>query len=141
MEKSLDDYDKSLQALDKEKEKLEILMRRMGQEWAESGAGIGWMGSLDGLTSPAEQSTTDTSPDLDGNSEFLISPPISDYVQSLLNANQQAQISPSDATVLESSQPLTEIIAPPPLNTKKRSSLIVKTPFKLSDSPPPPKNQ
>ncbi|KAG2171955.1 hypothetical protein INT43_001431 [Umbelopsis isabellina] len=139
MEKSLDDYDKSLEALDKEKEKLEMLMRRMGQEWAESGAGIGWMGSLDGLTSPAEQSTTDTSPDLDGNSEFLISPPISDYVQSLLNANQQAQISINDATVLESSQPLTEIIAPP-MSTTKRSSLIVKTPFKLSDSPPPPKN-
>jgi prefoldin subunit 5 len=35
MEKSLDDYDKSLEALDKEKEKLETLMRRMGQEWAE----------------------------------------------------------------------------------------------------------
>lgn len=104
-----------------------------------SGAGIGWMGSLDGLTSPAEQSTTDTSPDLDGNSEFLISPPISDYVQSLLNANQQAQISLNDTTVLASSQPLTEIIATP-LNSTKRSSLIVKTPFKLSDSPPPPKN-
>jgi hypothetical protein len=96
------------------------------------------MGSLDGLTSPAEQSTTDTSPDLDSNSEFLISPPISDYVQSLLNANQQAQLAP-DTAVLASSQPLTEIIATP-MDPTKRSSLIVKTPFKLSDSPPPPKN-
>jgi hypothetical protein len=35
MEKSLSDYDKSLEALDKEKERLENVMRLMGEEWAE----------------------------------------------------------------------------------------------------------
>jgi hypothetical protein len=35
MEKTLSDYDKSLEALDKEKERLEDVMRRMGEEWAE----------------------------------------------------------------------------------------------------------
>jgi hypothetical protein len=35
MEKTLSDYDKSLDALDKEKERLENVMRLMGEEWAE----------------------------------------------------------------------------------------------------------
>ncbi|KAH8555128.1 hypothetical protein BGW37DRAFT_404045, partial [Umbelopsis sp. PMI_123] len=97
MEKTLSDYDKSLEALDKEKERLENVMRLMGEEWAESGAGIGWMGSLDEEQKPTSTTelainTSDVvnSNQIDG-SEYLTSPPISDYVQSLLHANQQAQ--------------------------------------------------
>ncbi|GAB5593880.1 hypothetical protein Unana1_08780 [Umbelopsis nana] len=121
MEKTLSDYDKSLEALDKEKERLETVMRRMGEEWAESGAGIGWMGSLQDQQPLAglEISTTalpPTAPAIDedtedGDPESLTSPPISDYVQSLLHANQQAQSHKLDSIPV-SLQPITEVVHP-----------------------------
>ncbi|OAD76945.1 hypothetical protein PHYBLDRAFT_180249 [Phycomyces blakesleeanus NRRL 1555(-)] len=46
MERSLMDYDNSLEELERQREQLEIVMKRMGEEWEESGAGIGWLGSL-----------------------------------------------------------------------------------------------
>ena len=33
MEKSLLDYDQSLEALEKQREELELVMQKMGQEW------------------------------------------------------------------------------------------------------------
>ncbi|ORY91916.1 hypothetical protein BCR43DRAFT_527235 [Syncephalastrum racemosum] len=47
MEKSLSDYDQSLEELERQREHLEQVMKKMGQEWEESGAGIGWLGSFD----------------------------------------------------------------------------------------------
>ncbi|KAK4515733.1 uncharacterized protein ATC70_010686 [Mucor velutinosus] len=47
MDKTLIDYDKNLEELERQREKLEIVMQMMGQEWEESGAGIGWLGQLD----------------------------------------------------------------------------------------------
>lgn len=70
MEKSISDYDQSLVELEKQREQLELVMKKMGQEWEErynnltiptsveyvcgfnwpnycSGAGIGWMNTLD----------------------------------------------------------------------------------------------
>jgi hypothetical protein len=35
MEKSLLEYDKNLEDLERQREKLEIVMQRMGQEWEE----------------------------------------------------------------------------------------------------------
>ncbi|KAI7876119.1 hypothetical protein K492DRAFT_239937 [Lichtheimia hyalospora FSU 10163] len=46
MEKSLLDYDQSLEELNRQKQKLEIVMKRMGEEWAESGAGVGWLNDI-----------------------------------------------------------------------------------------------
>ncbi|KAI9485577.1 MAG: hypothetical protein EXX96DRAFT_645511 [Benjaminiella poitrasii] len=47
MDKTLIDYDKNLEELERQREKLEIVMQMMGQEWEESGPGIGWLGQLD----------------------------------------------------------------------------------------------
>ncbi|KAL9546999.1 hypothetical protein MBANPS3_006386 [Mucor bainieri] len=69
MDKTLIDYDKNLEELERQREKLEIVMQMMGQEWEESGAGIGWLGQLDlpetttqnpALPIPATASTTTT---------------------------------------------------------------------------------
>ncbi|KAI8069923.1 hypothetical protein BC940DRAFT_317888 [Gongronella butleri] len=46
MDRSIDDYDQSLVDLDRQKEQLELLMKTMGQEWEQSGAGIGWLHTL-----------------------------------------------------------------------------------------------
>lgn len=35
MEKSLNDYDKNLEELERQREKLEEVMKVMGQEWSE----------------------------------------------------------------------------------------------------------
>ena len=35
MEKTLIDYDKNLQELERQREQLEIVMQKMGQEWEE----------------------------------------------------------------------------------------------------------
>ncbi|CDH56435.1 predicted protein [Lichtheimia corymbifera JMRC:FSU:9682] len=56
MEKSLSDYDQSLEELERQREELELVMKKMGQEWEESGAGIAWLGSVD-LTNPGLEST------------------------------------------------------------------------------------
>ncbi|KAG2229012.1 hypothetical protein INT48_003295 [Thamnidium elegans] len=44
MDDTLLKYDESLEALEKQRENLELVMKKMGAEWEESGAGIGWMG-------------------------------------------------------------------------------------------------
>ncbi|RUS33575.1 hypothetical protein BC938DRAFT_471064 [Jimgerdemannia flammicorona] len=43
LEKSLSDYDKSLEALEQERIRLELIIKRMNKEWAIRGSGIGWM--------------------------------------------------------------------------------------------------
>ncbi|KAI7878197.1 hypothetical protein K492DRAFT_149781 [Lichtheimia hyalospora FSU 10163] len=73
MEKTLMDYDQSLEALEKQREELELVMQRMGKEWEESGAGIGWLGALN-LPSSRESSST--------------SGPSAEYLGSLLNVNE-----------------------------------------------------
>ncbi|KAI7865917.1 hypothetical protein BDF14DRAFT_1996808 [Spinellus fusiger] len=56
MDRSLIEYDQSLEKLERQREQLESIMKRMGKEWEKSGAGIGWLGSL-----PPE-AHTETSP-------------------------------------------------------------------------------
>ncbi|KAI9285748.1 hypothetical protein BC943DRAFT_322947 [Umbelopsis sp. AD052] len=143
MEKTLSDYDKSLDALDKEKERLENVMRLMGEEWAESGAGIGWMGSLDqdqkshsttaGLAITSFDVVTNNQPN---GSEYLTSPPISDYVQSLINANQQAQTQELDLVNIEDLLPITEIIPPSATTPSSKQTSILKNSFKIQQHPP-----
>jgi hypothetical protein len=60
-DKTLIDYEKNLQELDRQREKLEIALQMMGQEWEESGAGIGWLGSLD-LPVIQQQQDSNTTP-------------------------------------------------------------------------------
>lgn len=57
-------------------------------------------------TAPAIDEDTE-----DGDPESLTSPPISDYVQSLLHANQQAQNHELDSIPV-SLQPITEVVHP-----------------------------
>ncbi|KAI9006567.1 hypothetical protein CLU79DRAFT_840815 [Phycomyces nitens] len=86
MERSLMDYDNSLEELDRQKKQLEIVMKRMGEEWEESGAGIGWLGSL------KDTKETEPSPPVDqplfSNILSEDSGPIPEYLQSLLNVNE-----------------------------------------------------
>ncbi|KAI9299424.1 hypothetical protein BJ944DRAFT_274245 [Cunninghamella echinulata] len=46
MDKTIDDYSQSLVDLERQKQQLEQVMKKMGEEWEESGAGIGWLHSL-----------------------------------------------------------------------------------------------
>ncbi|OBZ91615.1 hypothetical protein A0J61_00332 [Choanephora cucurbitarum] len=84
MEKTLIDYDKNLQELERQREQLEIVMQKMGQEWEESGAGIGWLGSLDVPTveSDLSPSTTATSPNT------ITETPLSELTDELLDTNK-----------------------------------------------------
>ncbi|CAO3620836.1 unnamed protein product [Mucor hiemalis] len=118
MEKSLNDYDKNLEELERQREKLEEVMKVMGQEWSESGAGIGWLGSLDlpdmndSVTSPIgvietlppasitalttnaivpDISTTNTTMTIQPLLTNILSPitgPSPEYLQSLLHVNE-----------------------------------------------------
>ncbi|KAI8087700.1 uncharacterized protein B0P05DRAFT_635414 [Gilbertella persicaria] len=62
MDKTLIEYDKNLQDLERQREQLELVMQKMGQEWEESGAGIGWLGSLDLPTVDSVSSDTTNTP-------------------------------------------------------------------------------
>ncbi|CAO3617709.1 unnamed protein product [Mucor hiemalis] len=86
MDDALLKYDESLEALEKQRKDLERVMKRMGAEWEESGAGIGWMG--DNLFK--ESSSRDTSPPLMTLMHSVTSSePSHDYLQSLLNVNDE----------------------------------------------------
>jgi hypothetical protein len=100
------------------------------------------MGSLDqdqkthsttaGLAISTFDVVTSNQPD---GSEYLTSPPISDYVQSLLNANQLAQTQELDTANVEDLLPITETIPPPVTTTPSKQTSILKNPFKLHHSP------
>ncbi|KAI8085679.1 hypothetical protein BDF21DRAFT_326642, partial [Thamnidium elegans] len=95
MDKTLKDYDKNLEDLEIQRTKLENVMKMMGQEWEESGAGIGWLGSLD-LT--ITTTTTSNNNNNNANDKSISLPfssnilsestgPSPEYLQSLLNVN------------------------------------------------------
>ncbi|CAO3591613.1 unnamed protein product [Absidia cylindrospora] len=46
MDKSIHNYDQSLNDLERQKEQLELVMQQMGEEWAESGPGVNWLKTL-----------------------------------------------------------------------------------------------
>ncbi|KAI8377669.1 uncharacterized protein BYT42DRAFT_476815, partial [Radiomyces spectabilis] len=46
MDRTFQDYDQSLLDLEEQRRSMELLMKKMGQEWEISGAGIGWMGDI-----------------------------------------------------------------------------------------------
>ncbi|KAG1050070.1 hypothetical protein G6F46_011436 [Rhizopus delemar] len=79
MDDAIEEYTEALEALEKQRESLELVMLKMGEEWEESGAGIGWMREENGLCqkslSPSNSETT--------------SKPSHDYLQSLLNVNDE----------------------------------------------------
>ncbi|CAO3682011.1 unnamed protein product [Umbelopsis ramanniana] len=87
--------------------------------------------STAGLAISTFDVVTSNQPD---GSEYLTSPPISDYVQSLLNANQQAQTQVLDTASVEDLLPITETI-PPPVTTPSKRTSILKNPFKFQHSP------
>ncbi|KAI9312398.1 hypothetical protein BX666DRAFT_2031136 [Dichotomocladium elegans] len=72
MDKSLFDYEQSLEALERQREELELVMQRMGKEWEESGPGIGWLGTL---KLPSREPSPSAGPSLM-------------YLGSLLNVNE-----------------------------------------------------
>ncbi|KAG2224712.1 hypothetical protein INT45_009027 [Circinella minor] len=87
MEKSLSDYDQSLEALEKQRKELELVMKQMGQEWEASGAGIGWLDADNRRAVQQQQSSSGPSPE---------------YLRSLLNVNE-ALLAQSLANISEGS--------------------------------------
>ncbi|KAL0139319.1 hypothetical protein V8B55DRAFT_1522858 [Mucor lusitanicus] len=101
MDKTLVDYDKNLEELDDN-----IVMQMMGQEWEESGAGIGWLGQLDLPETNAQDPVLPISerfametasneilsiashPPLFSNILSQATGPSPEYLQSLLNVNE-----------------------------------------------------
>lgn len=96
------------------------------------------MGSLHApqtpLTTALESSTTAPLNEENTDPEYLTSPPISDYVQSLLNANQQAQTHGLDST--PSLPPISEVVQS--TDSLKRKSFL-KNPLKFQILPPLPR--
>ncbi|KAL7323792.1 hypothetical protein PS15p_210396 [Mucor circinelloides] len=124
MDDALSSYDESLQALEKQRESLELVMKRMGAEWEESGAGIGWLGDImsnvsasdqqDGMVNAAPSSASSYSAPHSSSSMLLKNQslplfhmmqtnagPSHDYLQTLLNVNDEllAQSLASSANV------------------------------------------
>ncbi|KAI8381180.1 uncharacterized protein BYT42DRAFT_485012, partial [Radiomyces spectabilis] len=83
----LENYDQSLEDLERQREHLKTVMEKMGQEWEESGAGIGWLGSLD-IPTAAPIETALTEQPLLSNILRPSTGPSPDYLQSLLNVNE-----------------------------------------------------
>ncbi|KAI9277409.1 hypothetical protein BY458DRAFT_504895 [Sporodiniella umbellata] len=83
MDKTLLEYDKNLEDLERQKESLKAVMQKMGEEWEESGAGIGWLGSLD---IPVPESIR-PHPPLLPNILHPNTGPSPEYLHSLLNMN------------------------------------------------------
>ncbi|ORZ06941.1 hypothetical protein BCR42DRAFT_456270 [Absidia repens] len=117
MDNSILDYDESLNDLERQKEQLELVMQKMGEEWEESGPGINWLKMLQNSKEISPNSTTQTTktinttaivddkdltglsspltPDasLDGNDGLINilqqqSQPSPEYLQSLLHVNE-----------------------------------------------------
>ncbi|KAI9279388.1 hypothetical protein BY458DRAFT_503023 [Sporodiniella umbellata] len=76
-EKEVREYSETLKELEKQRESLEWVMLKMGEEWEESGPGIGWMEGKSTLRNMAATTTT------------THNEPSHDYLQSLLNINDQ----------------------------------------------------
>ncbi|KAI9362348.1 hypothetical protein BD770DRAFT_306081, partial [Pilaira anomala] len=99
MDKTLKDYEKNLEDLELQRTKLEKVMQMMGQEWEESGAGIGWLGSLDlapisqDIKQETVQGNNTTTNEKSISLPFLTNilsentGPSPEYLQSLLNVN------------------------------------------------------
>ncbi|CAO3690283.1 unnamed protein product [Rhizopus stolonifer] len=110
MDKTLIDYDKNLEELERQRENLKVVMQRMGQEWEESGAGIGWLGSLD-IPIPEQAKPQ---PPLLPNILQSTTGPSPEYLHSLLNMNEDllAQSLASNPTPLLSPSEEEEITEP-----------------------------
>ncbi|KAI8888937.1 hypothetical protein K501DRAFT_239691 [Backusella circina FSU 941] len=151
MEKSLLEYDKNLEDLERQREKLEIVMQRMGQEWEESGAGVGWLGSLDlpatsqEIEIPASPilSMTDIHENLPVNA--IASPlfsnilstnsgPSPEYLQSLLNVNE-ALLAQSLANTTPMLTPIDERLDEPMLIRDNESNKITSLLITPQDTP------
>ncbi|KAL0143348.1 hypothetical protein V8B55DRAFT_1351761 [Mucor lusitanicus] len=112
MDDTLSKYDESLQALEKQRESLELVMKRMGAEWEESGPGIGWLGDIMSNASASDQqddlanvssssASSYSAPHSSSSSSFKKQGlplfhmmqanvgPSHDYLQTLLNVNDE----------------------------------------------------
>ncbi|KAG2209216.1 uncharacterized protein EV154DRAFT_550033 [Mucor mucedo] len=116
MDDTLLKYDQSLEALEKQRENLELVMKKMGAEWEESGAGVGWMGDI--MYSNSSTTSMGKSPPpplLLPSITSSSSEPSHDYLQTLLNVNDQL---------------LAESLACSSIDTTNtQSSFIKKSPF------------
>lgn len=89
-EETLLQYEDSLKELEKQRESLELVMKRMGVEWEESGAGIGWMGDLSSTTTTHYNNNIPT-PLLKmiQSGQQPNQGPSHDYLQTLLHVNEE----------------------------------------------------
>ncbi|KAL1928815.1 hypothetical protein VTP01DRAFT_2601 [Rhizomucor pusillus] len=125
MEKSLSDYDESLEALERQREELELVMQKMGQEWEISGAGIGWLNASSHLAGTGTTTSQATAVGTGG--------PSPGYIQSLLNLDEsvleasltnggktQHQIPPHRMPM----PPKTHAVASPPITPGDESGVL-----------------
>ncbi|CAO3624494.1 unnamed protein product [Cunninghamella blakesleeana] len=69
MNKTVDDYSQSLVDLERQKKQLEQMMKKMGEEWEESGAGIGWLNSIQSST--CSSSSLSSKPKINIDHDYL----------------------------------------------------------------------
>ncbi|KAK4513983.1 uncharacterized protein ATC70_005990 [Mucor velutinosus] len=152
MDDALSKYDESLQALEKQRESLELVMKRMGAEWEESGAGIGWLGDImsnasssdqqDDLAHEPSSSASSYSATHPSSSSILKKQslplfhmmqtnagPSHDYLQTLLNVNDELL-----AQSLASSASMEGDVAPDASNTHSNTREYTITINPLSSS-------
>ncbi|GAN08944.1 hypothetical protein MAM1_0233d08464 [Mucor ambiguus] len=152
MDGTLSKYDESLQALEKERKSLELVMKKMGAEWEESGAGIGWLGDIMSNASSSDQHDNIVNAATSSSSASSYSAPNSssssslkkqnlplfhmmqtnvgpshDYLQTLLNVNDELL-----AQSLASSASIVGEIGP-----DASSALSNTREYTISISPPP----
>ncbi|CEP09294.1 hypothetical protein [Parasitella parasitica] len=135
MDDTLSEYDESLKVLEKQKERLELVMKKMGAEWEESGAGIGWMADV--LSNPqtlqndtvANASSSGSVSSIGSKSKTLPllhmihtnAGPSQDYLQTLLNVNEEllaqslaSAIDGDTEELISSNSEYNIVITPPP---------------------------
>ncbi|KAF1802070.1 hypothetical protein FB192DRAFT_1325778 [Mucor lusitanicus] len=150
MDDTLSKYDESLQALEKQRESLELVMKRMGAEWEESGPGIGWLGDI-----MSNASASDQQDDLANQGLPLFHMmqanvgPSHDYLQTLLNVNDEllaqslassasmeGDTDPDAANTHSNTREYTITISPPPLSSSNINALAVQQQQQQLISPP-----
>ncbi|KAI9493401.1 hypothetical protein BDB00DRAFT_928933 [Zychaea mexicana] len=124
MEKSLLDYDQSLEALERQRKELELVYKKMGQEWEASGAGIGWLEATDKRRQQQQQQQQPPPP-------TSSSGPSPEYLRSLLNVNEAllaqslantSEDAPAPVKIVPSSCPLPSPNNNEPIVTNKPAS-------------------
>ncbi|KAI8972743.1 hypothetical protein BDB01DRAFT_749702 [Pilobolus umbonatus] len=106
MDKTLTEYDENLKELERQQEQLKLVMKKMDQEWEESGAGIGWLGSLDFASGREDTSQSESISNIINDNPYLLHKQ-SDSSQDILSLNH---IAPFTDTLHTSSCPSPEYL-------------------------------